>query len=105
MEFKIEYPNGSVSIVVENYFAKSTIPDAKNLFKLAKRHCTEIDRQLLIANLHDAKVYWSEWYKRFRSYQETLSHTWDPNTQVRLRNLHTKLDKIINILVKEKWGD
>ena len=103
MVFSVVYPTGNISIIVENYVAKATIPTAKQLFKLAKQCCTESDKQQLITDLQTSKTYWSDWLDQFQRGKVLAKYMWVPTTTTQIYNLHKKIDKLIEYLKKDTW--
>lgn len=109
--FNIEYGKGFISVNVHNYFAKDDLPSIKKLFKIAKDFCTEIQKSELIQALKNSKEFWTKKYKTLNrraiglSYHKSVSDNLTPTTEKQLAKLHTKIDRIIEILQMENWKD
>lgn len=104
MTFTITYSTGRIEVIVENYFVKASIPNIRNLFKVAREYSSEKDRKILLGNLVSAKAYWKEWFEKYSTSRLSSSfREWYPFTKVQLRDLLNRLDKVIVLLKREHW--
>lgn len=105
MDFKVQYPNGYLTVDVNNFFAKSDISNIKKLFKLAKQHCGESDHVNLLENLKKSKEYWNNLQENYSRLNLWETREWYPSTKSQLAKLSTKLDNVISYLKKECWNE
>ena len=103
MNFVLEYPKGSISLRVENYIAKATIPSIKAFLKLCQQYGNEELRLQLIDSLGDAKNYWK--YYEFHVTLGSRFSDWKPKTTLQKRKLAKKFDKIIEYVQKMSWNN
>lgn len=115
--FVITYLNGSITLNVNNYFAKATLPNIKKMFQFARLHCNAECKSELLNDLHNAKKFWETAYNKLRRatffcnvppenrvYFSPRTRELAPRTEKQFHDLQAKLDRVIEILKAENWG-
>lgn len=106
--FVITYPNGFIELNINNYFVKAILPSIKKMFKFARLYCNEKHKSELIQALKESKRYWdkiSRKVHRLSCVNNQVTYEFAPRTEKQRCDLQAKLNRVIEILKAEKWGE
>ena len=113
--FRVEWDTGYIETLVGSFFVEATVAQINKLFKLARQHCTEAQRDELLRALIRAdkerkdllddldKAAYAKAKLAYQFYGTRCApeQGW---AEKRARRERTRLQKAVDLLKVERWG-
>ena len=104
--FRVEWDTGYIETLVGSFFVEATVAQINKLFKLARQHCTEVQRDELLRkdlldDLDKAAYAKAKLANQFYGTRCAPEQGW---AEKRARRERTRLQKAVDLLKVERWG-
>ncbi len=114
--FRIEWKTGCMEINVDRFFINSPINNVKKFFKLARKNCTDKQRQRLISTLerlienrneglNTLATQYDQYARLLSEFSIMANRAFLYAPEKIIKEQCTKIKKIIQLLSKERWAE